>query len=192
MRKILLLTTLSLSVFAASVKAQEKGGFKLGVGPVGAIPFGSLGDYNSIGIGGEAQAAYGITDNFAAFVQSGYSTFFGKTYTFKSPIPGIPDVSTKGSSLGFVPMLAGVRYHNSGFSIGGAIGYGLFTGGGSSSGGFAYSPQIGYSIGPVDIIAHYTGVSRSGGSASFAGLKVFINFIGNSGGGGYRGGGGRW
>ena len=182
MRKLLLLTALSFTAIATSVKAQDKGVFKLGVGPVAALPFGDYHDLYSFGIGGEAQASYGITDNIAAFLQSGYTALIAKTYE------GPFGVSIKAPSNGLIPSIVGARYHHvSGFSIGAGIGYGKFTASGAG-GGFAYSPQIGYSIGPVDIIAHYTGVAVSGGSYSSAGLKVFINFIGNSS-GGY---GGKW
>jgi hypothetical protein len=173
MKKILLLTTLSLSVFITSLKAQDKGGFKLGVGPVASLPFGDFKSSYSFGFGGEVQAAYGITDNIDGFVQAGYTTFIAKTIDL--PFLG----SIKAPSNGLIPALVGAHYHNSGFMIGAGIGYGKFTASGAG-GGFAYSPQIGYSFGLVDVIANYTGVAVSGGSYSSAGLKVFINFIGGS------------
>ena len=176
MKKFLLLTALSLSAFAASVQAQDKGVFKLGVGPVASLPFGSFSDSYSFGFGGEVQAKYGITDNIAGFLQTGYTTFIAKTVDL--PFIG----SYKAPSTGLIPILVGAHYHNSGFIIGAGIGYGKFTASGAG-GGFAYSPQVGYSFGLVDVIANYTGVAVSGGSYSSAGLKVFINFIGNSSGG---------
>jgi hypothetical protein len=171
MKKFLLLTALSLSSFIAVTNAQERGVFRLGVGPVATLPFGDFSDFYTFGIGGEVQASYGITDNFAAFVQTGYTQLFAKSYD-------VLGISVKGDNTGFVPILAGARYQNSGFSIGGGIGYGKFTASGAG-GGFAYSPQIGYSFGIVDLVAHYTGVAKSGSSYSSAGIKVFINILGS-------------
>ena len=176
MKKLILLAAITCASFAAS-HAQDKGVFKLGVGPVAALPFGSFHDSYSFGFGGELQAAYGISDNFAAFLQSGYTQYIAKSY--EVPLLG----TIKAPSMGLIPSLVGARYHNSGFMIGGGIGYGKFTASGAG-GGFAYSPQVGYSLGMVDLIANYTGVAVSGGSYSAVGLKVIINFIGNSSSGG--------
>lgn len=172
MKKIILLTALAITSFTAATNAQEKGGFNLGVGPVVALPLGTFGDVSGIGFGGEAQAAYGITDNIAGFVQAGYNNFLGKSYDFGG-------ISIKGDATGVIPMLAGARFHTNGFMIGAGIGYSKFTATGGG-GGFTYSPQIGYSFNRFDFIAHYTGISNNG-TASFVGLKVFINFLGNFG-----------
>ncbi|KAA5533162.1 hypothetical protein F0919_11475 [Taibaiella lutea] len=172
MKKIILLTAIALTSFAAATNAQEKGGFKLGVGPVAALPLGDFGDFYSFGVGGEVQASYGITDNIAGFVQAGYSQYFAKSYDFGG-------ISIKGDATGIIPALVGARYHNSGFMVGAGIGYAKVTAEGAG-GGFAYSPQIGYSFGDgmVDVIAHYTGITTSGSATSMVGLKVFINFLG--------------
>jgi len=166
MKKIILLTAIALTSFAAATNAQEKGGFKLGVGPVASLPLGDLGDFTSFGIGGEAQASYGITDNIAGFVQAGYSAFLGKD---------------SGPTWGVMQGLVGARYHmGNGFMAGAGVGYGrLSVKDGGSSGSFAFSPQVGYSFanGRLDVLAHYTGITTSGSMTSFAGLKVFFNFL---------------
>jgi hypothetical protein len=172
MKKIILLTAIALSSFAAATNAQEKGGFKLGVGPVAALPMGDFGDFYSFGVGGEVQASYGITDNIAGFAQVGYSQYFAKSVDFGGGI------SIKGEATGMIPALVGARYHTSGFMVGAGIGYAKLTAE-DAGGGFAYSPQIGYSFadGKLDVIAHYTGVATSDISTSMVGLKIFFNFL---------------
>lgn len=171
MKKIILLTAITLTSFAAATNAQEKGGFTLGVGPVAALPLGDFGDFYSFGVGGEVQAAYGITDNIAGFVQVGYSQYFAKSMDFGG-------ISIKGDATGLIPALVGARYHTSGFMVGAGIGYAKLTAE-DAGGGFAYSPQIGYSFanGKLDVIAHYTGITTSDVSTSMVGLKVFFNFL---------------
>jgi hypothetical protein len=169
MKKIFLLAALSLTTLAAAVHGQEKGGLTLGVGPVAALPLGDAGDAYTFGIGGEVQAAYGITDNIAGFVQAGYTQFLAKSTTFGG-------ISIDGVKTGSIPALIGARYHNSGFMVGVAIGYEKLTASGEG-GGFAYSPQLGYSFGKIDLIANYTGASISSSTFSYVGLKVIFNFL---------------
>ena len=168
MKRVLLLTALAIASFTTAIHAQEKGGFKLGVGPVVAMPLGDFGDAVGVGLGGELQATYGVTDNIAAFVQSGYNNFLGKTVSYGG-------VSITSDATGVIPIIAGARFHTNGFMIGAGIGYSKFTASGGG-GGFTYSPQIGYSYQKFDFIAHYTGISNNG-TASMVGLKVFFNFL---------------
>lgn len=164
MKKIFTLVLATVIVF--TVNAQDKKessgkGFSFGVGPSLAFPMGNFGKVYSFGYGAELQATYHASESFEGFAQVGYNNFSIKN-------------SFGSGSIGFIPVLVGGRYVSSGFSVGAGIGYGSFTKGGG--GGFAYSPQIGYSFGSVQVLAHYSGVSATGGSNSFIGLKAFYNF----------------
>jgi hypothetical protein len=166
MKKLLTLT--AVIVLAIAANAQQKAADKkvtFGVGPTVSLPFGSFGDAYSFGIGAEIEATYHASSSFQAFAQAGYANFSGKTI-----------MSIKIPSVGYIPVLVGGRYVTNGFSIGAGIGYGNFTGSGSSSGGFAYSPQIGYNFGKVNLIGSYNGVSTSGSTSSFAAVKAYYNF----------------
>ena len=164
MKKVLM--TLCVASLAFCAKAQDKK-FGLGVGPVVSIPTGNLATGWNVGFGGELQATYALSSSIDGFAQAGYQSFSGKTIAGYSV-----------SSVSLIPVLVGARYKvGSGVNAGLGIGYGSFSGSGSSSGGFAFSPQVGYSISKIDIIANYTSVSVTGGSDAFFGLKVYYKFL---------------
>ncbi len=167
MKKIFTLALATVIVFAVNAQDKKKSSsdksFTFGVGPSLSFPIGDMGLFYSFGYGAEAQATYHASESFNAFAQVGYNNFSVKS-------------SVGSGSTGFIPFLVGGRYVSNGFTAGAGIGYGSFSGGGASSGGFAYSPQIGYSFNNVQVLAHYTGVSASGGSNSFIGVKAFYNF----------------
>ena len=149
-----------------TVNAQSKAEVKkltLGVGPVVSFPTGDFGKVYNLGIGAEAQASLGIAPSFEGFGQVGYSSFSVKS-------------SLGSGSIGFMPILVGARYINNGLSFGAGLGYGSFSGSGSSEGGFTYSPQVGYNFSKIQATLHYTSVSLDGGSFGMFGLKAFYNF----------------
>ena len=57
---------------------------------------------------------------------------------------------------------ANVNIHNLKPGIG--IGYGSSTAGGSTKGGFTFSPQLSYSYKNIDFVAHYTSSKTNGSS----------------------------
>jgi hypothetical protein len=172
MKKVLM--TLCVAAIAFGSKAQDKK-FGLGVGPVVSIPTGDFGTGSGVGIGAELQATYPLSSSIEGFAQTGYQSFSGKTISYSGGSFTAPTES-------LIPVLVGARYKQGaegGFIAGLGIGYGSFSasGGTGSSGGFAYSPQVGYSISKFDFIANYTSVSVTGGNATFFGLKAFYKFL---------------
>jgi len=161
MKKIFTLALATVIVFAVNAQDKKKSSsdksFTFGVGP--SLSINSGGGQSIFGYGVEVQGTYHASESFAGFAQVGYNNY-----------------SKNGASFGFIPVLVGGRYVSGDFSIGAGVGYGSLSGGGSSSGGFAYSPQIGYNFGNVQVLAHYTGLSVTGGSTSFFGVKAFYNF----------------
>jgi hypothetical protein len=82
-----------------------------------------------------------------------------------------------GGSVGFVPLLAGVKYYFTPGAffhaqLGAAIGTG--TGQGTS---FAYAPGLGVRLSPnFDAELKYMGISNKGGVLNNAGLRIGYNF----------------
>ena len=165
---------LVLTVFTASIigaKAQE--GLTFGVGLNAALPIGDFHQTHTFGIGAHIQAEYPFSEQFKGVFTTGYTSFFGKSVD----VPGFGSV--KFSSVGQIPFLAGGRFYPSTqFFVGAQIGYGIFTGGGSSTNGFEYRPQIGYDAGQFQIIGCYDGTSVTGGTLSSISVSALYKFGG--------------
>jgi hypothetical protein len=171
MKKVILaICTLAILGSANAQKGEKK--FTFGIGPSLSFPTGDLSTGYGVGYGVELTGIYSVSETFEAFAQTGYSSFTGKTITVSF---GSISSSSKVDNAGFIPALVGARYNNK-FIAGAAVGYGSFSGGGSSSGGFAYSPQLGYNFGNFELIAHYTGVATEGSASTFFGVKGFYKF----------------
>ena len=171
MKKIcLILAFIAISFIGANAQAPD--GFQAGGGVRLSLPVGDWADYWSFGIGAELQGEYGFSEKFSGVFTTGYSSFLGKT------IGGI-----KLDAIGYIPLLAGVRvYPAASFFVGGQLGYGILTGGGSSEGVFNYQPQIGYNGGSFQIALCYNALSESGSTTSHIGLSAIYKFGGNKGG----------
>lgn len=93
MRKLVLLPILCfLSIIS---NAQEKEGFKIGVGGSVVIPASNL-EFNSTGGGVDILVSYGLSKNFIVTADGGFS--------------GLPGNSVIPSKVGLVPIRAGIRY----------------------------------------------------------------------------------
>lgn len=168
---------LALSVLCATAfvsKAQMAAGdFKFGAGLHLGLPVGTFHNGYSFGIGGELQGEYAFTEQVTGIATSGYTSFFGKTqdlgggFTYKAP------------ATGQIPIIVGPRFYPSEqFFVGAQIGLGIFTGGGSSTSGFEYRPQIGYNGDMFQLTLSYDGVSVTGGTFSHIGLSAIYKFGG--------------
>lgn len=174
MKKILM--TISVVCLAFCVKAQDNK-FSLGVGPAASLPTGDFSQFAALGLGSELQAKYAISSSIDGFVQAGYQSFSGKTVS-------VFGIDLKYPSSSVIPVLVGAKYKIGGrVNVGAGIGYGSFSVSGvdgekgTSTGGFAYSPQLGYSFSKIDVVANYTSFSITGGNLSFFGLKAYYNFM---------------
>src|SRR3569833_338233 len=90
--------------FSVNVKAQtvENGKWRLGIGVEGGIPTGNLHTdpaYSKLELGGTARLQYGVANNVALTLTSGYYNFFA-TQAAK-------DVG--GESFGLVPLKLGIK-----------------------------------------------------------------------------------
>ena len=76
--------------------------FRFGVGVEGGLVTGDAHDFSNLELGGTARLQYGVSNNLAITLTSGYYNFFGKN-------EGLGD-NTKYQSLGMVPIKAGIKY----------------------------------------------------------------------------------
>jgi hypothetical protein len=102
--KLLAAATVAVAIFiGSSAKAQTITPNKLrfGVGVEGGAVTGEAHDYSNLELGGTARLQYGLSNNFAITLTSGYYNFFGKT---------VPGTNDKYQSEGMVPVKAGIKY----------------------------------------------------------------------------------
>jgi hypothetical protein len=180
MKKFALAFVAGISLVSA--KAQKFEGFKFGAGIEAALPLGDFKKSNSFGIGAQLQGEYALTDYLTGIATTGYTNYFGKTFTQTYSVGGTTySQSVKSSNVGHIPILVGVRFYPSeSVFVGAQIGYGIFTGGGGASSpkGFEYRPQIGYSMENFQLALSYDGVSVTGGTLSHLGLTGIYIFGG--------------
>jgi len=153
--KFFTLSTLLLIAFNASAQTRK---FLISVGGGLSTISASNNSKSSIGWGGDINLRTDFSETLQGFVQTGYNAYLSNGY-----------------NVAFIPMLVGVNLKLSHFTPGLGIGYGSSTAGGSSSGGFTYSPQIGYTINKIELVAHYTSSNLSSGSANnwnIVGVKI--------------------
>src|SRR4051812_29289625 len=123
MTKIIAGAFTALAIFiGTNVKAQTvpKDALRFGIGVEGLLPTGNLHDISNVGIGGTARLQYGIADNLALTLTSGYYNFFGKK------IGDGTDIKYK--SLGMVPVKAGIKaFFTNNLYFGAEVGAGFET-----------------------------------------------------------------
>ena len=167
MKKLLFsafLLALSVSVFAQY--GDDDKAFHFGVGGGISLPLSDLKESMDYGVGVNVQASYKFTDFIEGFVQTG-------VHVFKS---AYDDYYGDAANALHIPIMAGARINASGFLAGAGIGYGLYTVSGSTTSGFLYSPHVGYDFGSFEAQLTYTGVSASGASLPYVGLRAFYKF----------------
>ena len=166
MKRTILL--LALAMFTTHLFAQyneDDKDFKFGLGGTVSLPMGDLKKSAVYGVGFEALAVYSLSTNLAAFAQVGLNVFQGK--------------SNYGTAVNILnlPALVGIRLKSDGFFVGAGVGYGKFSSQvGPAPSGLMYSPQIGYDLGNLQILLHYSSTVVTGGELSYLGLKFFRTF----------------
>jgi hypothetical protein len=146
-----------ITVFTVAANAQDSN-VKFSVGG-GISSYSAGGGRSTTGFGIDLVAKKDINESFEGFFQTGYNTY-----------------SYDGGSWGVIPALVGANYKSGSFKPGIGLGYGRLQTDGGGIGGFAFSPQLGYSMEKFDFVAHYTSISVNDGSINVAGLKVLYNF----------------
>jgi hypothetical protein len=174
-KKLLILAVLFVSITCVNAQSKSDGGIVWGAGINFGLPTGNnFTYYNSFGIGLKFQGEKMFTDQVSGIASIGYTNFFGKSLDNGNG-------GTSKYSLGLIPILVGARYYASeNFFLGAQIGYGnaSYSGGGGSSGGFDYLPQVGYNTDMYQIVLGYNGLSVSGGTINHVDLSFVYKFGG--------------
>ncbi len=164
MKKLLLLTIFLIFGFTA---VQSQSIWKIGIN--GGIPVGDIEDISNFQLGLDVAYLYPVSNLFSVGGLAGYSHYF------------VDDITTaqgtiSGDDLSFLPIAASARFgfENSLF-VGADLGYAIGIDDGND-GGFYYRPKVGYSLGPLVIIASFSGISVDGGDASSVNLGVEFGF----------------
>jgi len=167
-----------------NVNAQTTPANKLrfGIGVEAGIPTGDIHDYSKFELGGTGRLQYGVNNNVALTLTSGYYNFFGKTYTSSVTTPTGTATSTfKARSLGMIPVKAGVKaFVSDGFYLSGEAGAGFEVhptiDGGDKNTKLILSPGLGYATKSWDIGARYENFSGQGNNYGLVGLRLAYGF----------------
>jgi hypothetical protein len=155
---------LIISMFSINSFAQL--GPSLGLGLEVGVPIGDFNITQKPGIGGSAKFAFGVGTGTALTLSAGYISFGGR------------DVGG-GITQNFIPIKAGVRYKLGPvpFYLEPQLGYTSISasGGAGGTGGFTYAANAGFLFSKFDISARYEGVSRSGSSLAYMGIRAGFN-----------------
>ena len=161
-----LLFFLFVMLFAVN-SAFTQSNFKIGVNA--GIPVGDVEDVASFQLGADVAYLYPVSELFSVGALAGYSHFFGDDVNTPLGTVNVDDFS-------FLPIAASARFGfaNSLF-VGGDLGYAIGIDDGND-GGLYYRPKVGYSFGPVAVIASFAGIAVDGGDASSVNLGVEFGF----------------
>ena len=159
--KKLFAVLVAIALVASFASAQEiwgQGKMSAGVGAELALPMGTWGDFNGMGIGGFGLFQYGVTPEILLTGQVGYTSW------------GEKDFLGAKYSASALTILAGGKY-NFGNNFYGMVQLGIYSltqktpavsylgytvGGDITSSEFIFLPGVGYVMGPIDISVKYT------------------------------------
>ena len=109
MKKLLSISLLIATFFGANAQTQQQGDLHFGVGLNLGLPVGDFHQSNSFGIGGQVQGEYNFTDQITGVFTTGYTTFFGKTYTYDNGLGSTSSI--KEPAVGVIPIVVGPRFY---------------------------------------------------------------------------------
>ncbi|MFA6083017.1 hypothetical protein [Mucilaginibacter sp.] len=162
--------------FGTNVNAQStpKSALRFGVGVEGLLPTGNLRDVSNVGIGGTARLQYGVADNLALTLTSGYYNFFGKEI--------VSGADTKYPSVGLVPVKAGIKaFISQNIYLSGEVGAGfetrdVYEGQDGKDVKLIASPGIGWANQKWDVGARYENFSGQSNNYGTVGLRIAYGF----------------
>ncbi|PZP49115.1 MAG: hypothetical protein DI598_08615 [Pseudopedobacter saltans] len=153
-------------------------GSELSIGVETGLAVGNLKHYSSMGVGGSVKYAYNFNESMAATFQSGYISFISKNPTHDGTNYGNGKIKTSQ-----IPFKAGFRYSLGRFYMEPQLGVSLLrqkmidTGNSDNTTGFTYAGNIGVlATRDFDISVRYEGISKSGGSIGYLGLRLAYSF----------------
>ena len=175
-------TAVALFIGTSNVNAQStpKSALRFGIGVEGLLPVGDLRDVSKVGIGITPRLQYGVADNLALTLTSGYYNFFGKK------INDATDV--KYPSFGLVPVKVGIKaFFTQNLYFGAEVGAGFetkddyrYATGETDHNGKATkliaSPGIGYASQKWDVGVRYENFSGQDNNYGTVGLRIAYGF----------------
>jgi hypothetical protein len=162
--------------FGTNVNAQStpKSALRFGVGIEGLLPTGNLHNISNVGLGGTARLQYGVADNLALTLTSGYYNFFGKEI--------VSGTDTKYPSFGIVPVKAGIKaFISQNVYLSGEVGAGfetkdVYEGQNGKNTKLIASPGIGWANKKWDVGARYENFSGQSNNYGTVGLRIAYGF----------------
>jgi len=164
----------------STVKAQTITPDKLrfGFGVEGGLATGNAHNYSNLELGGTARLQYGLSNNLAVTLTSGYYNFFGKSE---------PGTSIKYQSLGMVPIKAGIKaFFTPNLYFGAEVGAGIETKTFLPQGAnedfyqkdtkLILSPAIGYANKHWDVGVRYENYSGQSNNYGLVALRLAYGF----------------
>jgi hypothetical protein len=164
---------------AANAQSTPKSALRFGIGVEGLLPTGNLKDISNVGLGITPRLQYGVADNLALTLTSGYYNYFGKEYG---------NTGVKTASYGMIPVKLGIKaFVSQNIYIGAEVGAGFETKPfgalkGQDTEGFAKntkliaSPGIGYASQKWDVGVRYENYSGQSNNFGAVGLRIAYGF----------------
>lgn len=154
----------------ANAQSTPKNALRFGIGVEGLLPTGNLKNASNVGLGITPRLQYGVADNLALTLTSGFYNFFGKE------LSGSPSVKVPAYQM--VPLKAGIKaFVSQNVYLSGEVGAGFETKEyyGKNTKLIA-SPGIGWANQSWDIGARYENFSGQSNNFGTIGLRVAYGF----------------
>jgi len=155
----------------SNVQAQTtpSSAFRFGIGLEAGVPTGNASNVSNFSLGGTARLQYGVTNDLALTLTSGYYNMFGKTVT-------TPLGNFKAGDTGIVPLKAGIKaFFSPSLYFGAEVGAGFETNTGGST-KFIASPGIGWANKSWDVSARYENFAGQGNNYGLVGARIAYGF----------------
>ncbi|GAA4333373.1 hypothetical protein GCM10023149_40100 [Mucilaginibacter gynuensis] len=165
------LTAVAIFIGTTNVQAQtnDKSAWRLGFGLEGGLPTGKIKDYTSFQLGGTARLQYGLADNLALTLTSGYYNYFGKDVTQSG-------VTFKNDDIGIIPVKLGIKsFFTDNLYFGAEAGAGFATNEGNNT-KLILAPTLGWADKSWDVGVKYENFSGNNNNWGTVGLRLAYGF----------------
>jgi hypothetical protein len=160
-----------------AVKAQSttpSNAWRFGVGVEAGVPVGDLRNFSHFALGGTARLQYGISNDVAFTLTSGYYNLFSRGGS--SATVGNVTYTANPKDQGIVPVKAGIKaYAGGGFYVAGEVGAGFETQYGKDT-KLILAPGIGYSWSSVDLGVRYERFSGQNNNYGMLAARLAYGF----------------
>jgi hypothetical protein len=164
---------------AANAQSTPKSALRFGIGVEGLLPTGNLHDISNVGIGITPRLQYGVADNLALTLTSGYYNYFGKKLS--------EGTDNKFKSYGMIPVKVGIKaFVSQNIYVGAEVGAGFETSAFADYDGnpltykkntkLIASPGIGYASQKWDVGVRYENYSGQSNNFGAVGLRIAYGF----------------